>query len=377
MDNQNSTAKLLIVDDDDMIRLFLKRTLNDPNYQVDEAADGLDALHKITEKQYDVAIVDLNMPGMNGEQLIRQVRSRDKYIGLIVLTGETDIDVSFRLLEQYDISDYLMKPMFKELKLQLRFSVRNALARRNFLLQQARYIVNLEFLKHQAEEAKSQFLTQMNHELNTPMNVILGFSQLLDSMEAQLEPTQKKYVKQIVGAGWTLMDMIEKILKLSSVEFDTQNLESTPVALSSLCDDIIRQSEIDAQKRNIQLHNKVQQGLAVQADALQLRSAIHSLVSNGIIYNLEGGTVIIHSAAMDNDTIRLTVEDNGKGIELAKQHELFKPFNRLGAELKTVSGAGVSLALAQRMIEAMGGRIGCDSEPGKGSRFWIELPKAS
>jgi signal transduction histidine kinase len=366
--------KLLIVDDDDMVRLFLKKTLKDPDYQVAEAADGEEALALLAEDNYAVVIVDLNMPGMNGEQLIKQIRAHDKFIGLIVLTSETNIDVSFRLLEQYDISDYLMKPMFKELQLQLRFSVKNALNRRRFLYRQDRHISNLEYLRHQAEEAKSNFLTQMNHELNTPMNVILGFGQLLDNMEEGLAPKQKGYVKQIINAGWTLMGMIEKILKLSSIESDGLNLNLVNVQVDDVVNEVIRHLTPQAQKNNITLLGQ-SSNLSVTADIVQLRAVIFSLVNNGIIYNQEGGEVTVTCEISDDNRIKIEVNDTGTGIAKEKLKELFTPFNRLGIELKTISGAGVSLALAQRLVEAMNGRIGCFSKVDLGSVFWIELPR--
>jgi signal transduction histidine kinase len=369
------SINLLVVDDDEMIRIFVKTTLKSSNYQVDEAANGLEALEKLSQKSYALAIVDLHMPDMNGEQLIKQVRSQDKFIGLIVLTGETNIDVSYRLLEDYDICDYLMKPMFKELQLQLKFSVKNGLNRREFLIQQDNYVSNLEYLKHQAELVKSDFLTQMNHELNTPMNVILGFGQLLDSMEQGLEPKQQGYVKQIVSAGWTLMEMLKKILNMSSVEFDCLNLKSMSIDVDSLIDEVINHFRPQADKSRLTLVN--QPGcLNVLGDAVQLRSVVYGLVCNAIIYNREGGTVTVSSEQTADKTIRINVTDNGKGISEQRKKELFTPFNRLGAELKTISGAGVGLALAQRLIGAMHGKIGCESVEGEGSTFWIELPCA-
>lgn len=374
-DTTNNPIQLLVVDDDDMVRLFLQTTFKDSGYQIDEAANGNEALDKLATTNYSLVIVDLHMPGMDGEQLIQQVRSHDKLIGLIVLTSETNIDVSFRLLDEYDISDYLMKPMFKELQLQLKFSVRNALNRREFLLQQDRYVSHLEYLKHQAEAAKSHFLTQMNHELNTPMNVILGFGQLLDNMEQGLNPKQQGYVKQIVNAGWTLMNMIEKILKMSSVEFDSLNLKPVIISLDPLMNEVLHHFDPEAQRASIKLSHQPE-GFSAVADHAQLRAVIYSLVSNAIIYNHVGGTVTVSSVATDNNTVIIKVSDDGSGISKENVADLFTPFNRLGEELKTISGAGVSLALAQRLVTAMHGKIGCNSVEGEGSTFWVELPQA-
>lgn len=305
-ESSHDPVNLLVVDDDDMVRLFLRTALKTPAYHIDEAADGLQALQMLNDNHYALVIVDLGLPGMDGEELIKQIRTKNEYIGLIVLTAETNIDVSFRLLEQYNISDYLMKPMFKELKQQISFSVKNTLNKRHFLLCQDRYINNLESLRYQAEEAKSLFLSQMNHELNTPMNVILGFGQLLDNVEQGLNPKQKGYVKQIVKAGWSLMDMIEKILKLSSVEFDTLNIKSQRICIYSLIAELCLHFQSDADKNDIQLVNLCHP-LDIMGDSVQFRTVILSLLSNAIIYNHERGRVTISSELVDNEIDRKSV----------------------------------------------------------------------
>lgn len=369
----DESISILVVDDDPMMRVLVKGHLDDEHYRIDEAVDGLDGLKKMAEKDYDLAIVDLYMPGMNGEQLLKEIRKTNKFVGLVVLTSENKVEVSYRLLEQYDISDYVVKPMFSEM--QLKFSVKNALGRRHFLLQQDKYITSLEHLRHQAEEAKSHFLTQMSHELNTPMNVILGFGQLLESMDDGFNEKQKSYIKHIVKAGWTLMEMIEKILRLSSCEFDVLNIQQTPLNVDNIIEDVVRHFLPEARKRNIEMKHK-HSHLRVMADHVQLRTVIFSVVSNAIIYNKDGGEVLISSQLTERNTVRVSVKDTGIGISDDKLKDLYTPFDRLGAELKAVSGAGVSLTLARRLVEAMDGSIDYESIKDVGSTFYIELQQA-
>ncbi len=369
---QGEAVKILLVDDDPMMRMLVKGHLDDDSYDIEEAVDGLDGLAKLANNEYDLALVDLYMPGMDGEQLLKKIRDDNRFIGLVVLTSEENVDVSFRLLEQYDISDYIVKPMCTEM--QLKFSVKNAVNRRNFLIQQDQYITTLEYLKYQAEEAKSHFLTQMSHELNTPMNVILGFSQLLESMDQDFTEKQKSYIKHIVKAGWNMMEMIEKILRLSSADFDILDIELKPVCVDDIVEDALAHLKPEAQKRSIDIIHQRQELLAL-ADEVQLRVVIYSLISNAIIYNKDRGSVIIETSCKDN-TFTLSVTDTGSGIDPEQQEKLFMPFNRLGAELQTVSGAGVSLALARRLTAAMKGEIGCTSQVGLGSTFYVELQPA-
>lgn len=371
--SRGEQVKILVVDDDPMMRVLVKGHLEDEDYIIDDATDGLDALKHMANQVYDLAIVDLYMPGMNGEQLLKEIRKNNKYIGLVVLTSESKIEVSYRLLDQYDISDYVVKPLFSEM--QLKFSVKSALVKRNFLLQQDTYISNLEYLRHQAEEAKSHFLTQMSHELNTPMNVILGFGQLLENMDQNFTDKQKSYVKHIVKAGWTLMEMIERILRLSSLEFDILNIKCESTEVDKLLDELVRHFQPEARRRNIVLQYH-KHHLSVLADQVQLRTVIFAIISNAIKYNKDDGAITISSTVVDGNKVRISIKDTGVGIDKLKLKELYTPFDRLGAELKTISGAGVGLTLAQRLTEAMKGKIDCESREGFGTTFYITLQKA-
>jgi signal transduction histidine kinase len=116
--------------------------------------------------------------------------------------------------------------------------------------------------------------------------------------------------------------------------------------------------------------------VAVRADRTRLVQVLTNLISNAIKYNRPDGTVTLSAEPYESDWIRITVADTGIGIPEAQHDAVFQPFNRVGAEGGSIEGTGIGLTICQRLIVQMGGRIGFESEPGRGSRFWILVPRA-
>jgi len=224
-----------------------------------------------------------------------------------------------------------------------------------------------------ASQAKSAFLANMSHELRTPMNAILGFSQFLE-MDHSLTASQRDSVLTIYQAGRHLLDLINEILDLARIEAGRIDLsiESVPVEpVLTECLDLIAPL---AQERGIALMRRTAEpGLAARADRLRLKQVLVNLLSNAIKYNRPNGSVQVLAFRTGPETLRLTVNDTGRGIAPERIKDLFIPFNRLGAEYTETEGTGIGLALSRRIVEAMNGGIGVDSAPSQGSSFWIEL----
>ncbi len=136
-------------------------------------------------------------------------------------------------------------------------------------------------------------------------------------------------------------------------------------------------SELQAQKREVTMtFPYFDAPCLVEADRTRLKQVLINLLSNAIKYGRAGGTVAVEYAVCEGETVRVSVRDNGKGLSLEKQAQLFQPFNRLGQELSTVQGTGIGLVMSKRLVELMGGRIGVESGVGEGSVFWFELKLA-
>jgi signal transduction histidine kinase/CheY-like chemotaxis protein len=226
-------------------------------------------------------------------------------------------------------------------------------------------------------QAKSQFLSMMSHELRTPLNAVLGFGQLLEQDPSQsLDESHRQCVAEILKAGQHLLKLISDIL-------DFAQLEGRKIAISPR--DIDPRPEIescltllrpDAVARGIEIVNRsVGRDLpGVFVDPTRFKQALLNLLSNAIKYNREGGTVLLDAAVTADGMLRVSVADTGPGISEQDRERLFEPFNRLNVNATDVEGTGIGLSITKQLVVLMHGRVGCESEEGRGSTFWLDLP---
>ena len=219
----------------------------------------------------------------------------------------------------------------------------------------------------------------MSHELRTPLNASLGFSQLLErDAKAPLPPHQARWVAGTLQAGWHLLAMINDVLDLSRIDAGTLRLELETVPLAPLLQACVAMVESAAARRSIQLQvDPVDAALAVRADPTRLKHVLANLLSNAVKYNVEGGRITLRAHALDAATVRIEVDDTGLGLSPEQQRALFQPFNRLGREQSGIEGTGIGLVIVKRLVEQMGGTVALQSQPGAGSRFGLQLPRAS
>jgi PAS domain S-box-containing protein len=227
-----------------------------------------------------------------------------------------------------------------------------------------------------ANQAKSEFLSRMSHELRTPLNAILGFSQLL-KMEG-LEPGQEECVQQIMKGGKHLLDLINEVLEIARIESGRLTFSLEPIVLAEALQEALDLIQPLAAEQGIELKTGEPwpSDRYVEADRQRLKQVLLNLLSNAVKYNRPGGSVTIRCMEVPAEELRIEVTDEGPGIPPEMIDRLFVPFDRLGAEGTGVEGTGLGLALSQRLTEAMGGTLGVDSVPGRGSTFFIELPLA-
>jgi PAS domain S-box-containing protein len=234
-------------------------------------------------------------------------------------------------------------------------------------------------LAETANLAKSEFLSSMSHELRSPLNAILGFAQLMESDTPAPSPAQGESIIQILNAGWYLLELINEILDLATIESGKLSMSVEPVLLDELLLECHSMIEPLAAKRGIRMSFPRSDGpFCVNADRTRIKQVLINLLSNAIKYNAPDGSVDVECTANTaSGRVRISVRDTGAGLPSEKLAQLFQPFNRLGQELNGEEGTGIGLVVSKRLVELMDGVIGVESTVGTGSVFWIELPSTA
>ncbi len=227
-----------------------------------------------------------------------------------------------------------------------------------------------------ASEAKSMFLANMSHEIRTPMNGVLGMAELLAATE--LDNRQRIFTETIHKSGAALVTIINDILDFSKIEAGKLELESTTFDLRASVEDVAALVASRAQEKQIEVIVRFQPDLpnVLLGDGGRIRQVVTNLVGNAIKFT-EAGHVLINVSGelIGNDAcIRVEVIDTGVGIPEEKVEHIFDAFHQADSTTtRKYGGTGLGLSISSRLVEAMGGAIGVESQVGKGSTFWFEV----
>ena len=226
-----------------------------------------------------------------------------------------------------------------------------------------------------ASSAKTTFLANMSHEIRTPMNGVVGAADLIQS--TALDDRQEELVEIIQRSGESLLMLIDDILDLSRIEAGRIELVDSEFSLEDIVGDVVNMLADRAAKRGVEVSAFVGQDVSqrLRGDADRLRQILVNLVGNAVKFTHEGDVhVRVRQYGYDGDAdlVWFEVSDTGIGITEEAQEKLFSPFTQVDeSTTREYGGTGLGLSICRRLCQLMGGQIGVDSEPGKGSRFWF------
>ena len=231
-----------------------------------------------------------------------------------------------------------------------------------------------------ANAAKSEFLANMSHELRTPLNGILGYAQIFQK-DSSFSPEHKNGIDIIYQCGTHLLTLIEDILDLSKIEARKMELKPGEIYFPSFLQGVVEICRVKANYKEILLHYEPQSELpaGIWADERRLRQVLINLIGNGIKFTDEGGVTFAVEVLARGELvkpmakIRFQVQDTGVGMTGEQLEKIFLPFEQAGNKERQAEGTGLGLAISQKIIKVMGSAINVESQPGEGSRFWIDL----
>jgi signal transduction histidine kinase len=359
---ETDSSKILIVDDVTKNIQLVANFLTKVGYQINFALDGPSALEHAGREKFDLILLDIMMPGMDGFEVCNKLKSNPNTaeIPVIFLTAKTD-DVSITRGFEAGIVDYITKP----------FNPTELLARVKTHLRLRHREVELTNLN----KTKDVFLSIIGHDLKTPVANIVSLGEILINNIGNVTETEKnELLGDIVESGRQGLWLLENLLswtrmQTGKITYDPQNL-----VLQSVIEKNILFINPVAIRKEINLHSECEPGLVVYTDLNILNTIIRNLLSNALKFTPPKGNVSLKVSKTDNGEIVFLVIDNGVGIEKSRLKDLFKtigPASTLGT--MNEKGSGLGLALVGDLADIIDARIEVDSESGIGSTFKLFL----
>lgn len=226
-----------------------------------------------------------------------------------------------------------------------------------------------------SNEVKSRFLSHVSHELRTPLNAIIGFTQLLDLGREDLGARHQRAVDEIRRAGDHLLALVNDILDIGAIEAEQIKIEPEVVDVRATVSQAASLVARSAEERGIDVEIEIDGAPTAFADQRRTLQILVNLMSNAVKYNRDGGSVRVRSSRPRSGYVRVTVADDGHGIDPDHLDSIFDAFERGGVTTRVeIEGTGLGLAVSRKLVGLMGGELGVESTPGVGSAFWLDLP---
>ncbi|NCD42895.1 MAG: response regulator [Bacteroidia bacterium] len=400
--------KILLVDDKFENLIALEKVLSEFDVEFVRALSGNEALMETFLHDFALAIVDVQMPEMDGYEVVELMRQEEKTKLLPVIFVSAIYKEDFHVIKGIETGavDFIPKPIIPAiLKGKVRVfldlhiyktQLEEKVDQRTHELKKANQRLNEEILerrkanhlaekaKKRAEEAdrlKSTFLANMSHEIRTPMNGIIGMADMLRT--TPLTEQQEEYLNLIESSGKTLLAIINDILDLTKIESNQMRLEKVSFNLEEEIQRALKLFHLKAQEKGIRLIFQAEEGIPeiLLGDPIRLKQILINLLSNGIKFTEKGSVSLIISILKNNtQNIRLLfkVIDTGMGITSSAISSLFNEFTQSDVSItRKFGGTGLGLAISKKLTHLMKGEIGVESEIDKGSTFWftVELEK--
>ncbi len=377
-------TKVLVVDDSLFFRQMLPKKLSSEKFVFEIAKDGLAAWEKIVEhSDIELIISDMEMPVMNGLQLIRKIRGEGIDTPLIIMTASDQVTVAIEAMN-LGAGDYLLKDenILKMLPISVnKILEKHQLKKRNCQLLLDLATKNRELEKSNRElrdlnELKNKFLGIAAHDLRSPLSSIRGLSEFLSNeIFGPLTDEQKEYLNIIHATSNEMLTMVNDLLDVSVIERGKLEIKPEKGSLKKLIENRIKINRIAADKKKIQIEFEHGELPEIEFDSPRIAQVIDNLISNAVKYSPPGSKIGVF-AEIDGNAAKVRIRDEGPGISNDEQTCLFGEFQKLSA--KPTAGeksTGLGLAIVKKIIDAHGGALEVESGLGQGSVFSFEIPR--
>ena len=355
---------ILVVDDNEMNRDVISRQIKRQGHEVITASSGIQALEMLQAQPFDLILLDIMMPGMNGYEVLERLRADEslRRIPVVVVSAVDDLDSVIRCVE-LGAEDYLFKPINRTL---LRARVDACLEKRSLQEKEVGYLKAINRLK-------DEFLRMVSHDLKNPLFVIIGYLHILETGDYLANEEGRDFLAEIGRSATRMQTLIEDLLDLNKIESGL-SINPESVAINSFLQRGLSEFALLAQEKQINLVFSPGPEIELSIDPNRMTQVLANLISNAIKYTPAGGSVEL-SSIVEADHIAIKITDTGFGIPEEAVPHLFEKFYRVNrAEHMQSEGTGLGLAIVQAIVEQHQGTVEVTSQLGVGSTFTVSLP---
>jgi len=369
--SEKKKNSVLIVDDERLNLDLLVKILKD-DYTVYMTKSGATAVELANEKLPDVILLDIIMQGMDGFEVLTELKTSEKtkHIPVIFITAlDNDEDQEKGLSLQ--AADYIYKPLKPAI---VKLRVGNQIQIVNTIRENKQYAYEAA-----VSEERSKFFAKMSHEMRTPLNAVIGFSQMTLE-ECTLSEYTAENINKICNAGTSLLHMVNDILDISKIEEGKFTIIPVDYNFPQIINDTVTQSIVLKGEKSIDfnLHIDESAPLRLFGDDQRIKQILNNLLSNAFKYTKEGTIDFKIESKIDNETVLITfsVSDTGVGIPPENITSIFAEYTRADAQInRKINGTGLGLPITKMLVDMMNGEISVKSEYGKGSCFIVKIPQ--
>lgn len=367
-------VKVLLVDDRKDNLFTLGTLIDELGVDLYKVQSGAEALELMLDHHFALAVLDVQMPDMDGFELAELMRGAHKTQGIPIIFVTAASPASGFAFKGYELGavDFLYKPL-DPLIFKSKIKVFIELETQKILLRQSKDIAE------NANRLKSAFLANMSHEIRTPLGALMGFAELLEDENLPIEQRQK-FIQTIKRNGTALTNLIDDILDLSKVEAGYLEILHEEICPVTLIEDVVILLGKMAEQKGIKLEFRTrgETPYKIISDGNRIRQILMNIVGNAIKFTEKGTIQVVFSAQTkweQNSLLSIEVIDTGIGISQEKLHKLFKPFMQADNSItRKFGGTGLGLALSKKLAQLLGGDLILESSVlGKGSTFVVQL----
>lgn len=370
-----STLKLLIVDDEPFIRSGATRILKDFTvgypfmeedftFEILEAESGEIAIEIIDSSKIDIVLLDNKLPGIEGIEVLQYIKDKEYDIAVMMITSYASLDLAVRATNN-GAFNFVPKPFTPD---ELKTSI-ESITKSLYLRRMTRE------MKEEGKQVRFQFLSVLSHELKSPINAIEGYMniikqrQLGDNLDDYMVMIERS-IDRINGMRNLIMDLLD----LTRMESGKKIRNLKPIDIVEVASHVMNTVQPLAIQKNLKIYLQGDKEVFLTADSNEIEIILNNFISNAVKYNVEDGSVFI-TIKKEDESITISIQDTGIGMRKEDLALLFQDFVRIKNEkTKFISGSGLGLSIAKKMVELYNGTVSVESTPDVGSTFTVTIP---